>query len=815
MRLQSKVPMRPILFVVIILLLLTYFSSALAGNDEMADLADTFDQETDAAVQLPVDAETFKMEINEDGLYAVTGADLAAAGMNLASVNPDQIQMMHRGNAVAYQFVNVDGSPGFGSDDEVRFYGWEFDGSRYEDMYVSNNVFWLWGGGTSNRVQIENNEAGKGYEEITEFPESITKWPHNVFFPGFQVDWDKSPNDATPWHWATIRQPPGTPGQFVLEFDLPNPASGTGKSGTILVEVTSRFTNLSESPTSYQAKISLNQSSNGRTESWNNAANLNIVYEESMSQFLQPGANEYPTNKLNFELLTDSANVERPSTVYVTRATVDYPRELFAIGDPLIFGMTKAGNSEFHLAGFSDGATGKIVVWDISNKHRPVEIDMTANQRSASDSITAVIGRSHDANARFITTTTDNFLKPESITEYVPASLTPTNKAGTWVAVSHKTLLPADQNLAQYRAAKSKISTWVVDVEDITNRVGYKFNMPEMIRKYLTNGWKTWAEQPRYLTIFGDATYNPRQLECVVTGCDSRWDPDKPSLLPTDLLFVDRFNGLIPVDYTFGLLEGNDLRSEIAVGRVPAETLAEAQAVVQKLKRYESSFDSIQAWHKQMLFVADNADSGGSFCSESRQTAAYVPNSFKNTFLCLPETSDKAILEQATEDLREDLYDQINNKGMSFINYRGHGGIITWASPSIISVDDTSFWQNVGRPVILISADCLDGNFADVTRDGLGETFIKLGNESGSVAHWASSGLGYAFEHSVLHNAFYEGLFDLHLTAIGDAINYSKTVYLDEGNDPSEAYAFALLGDPAMTAYPVNESILLPVVIRP
>jgi len=38
---------------------------------------------------------------------------------------------------------------------------------------------------------------------------------------------------------------------------------------------------------------------------------------------------------------------------------------------------------------------------------------------------------------------------------------------------------------------------------------------------------------------------------------------------------------------------------------------------------------------------------------------------------------------------------------------------------------------------------------------------------------------------------------------------------LDEGNDVSEAYAFTLLGDPALLAYPVNESVNLPIVLRP
>ena len=174
MKKRTKVSLRPLLAIGIILLLLTVFGSAAAASDEAVDIADTADQETATAVQLPVGSETFKREVDQDGLYAVTGADLAAAGMNLAAVDPDQIQMMQNGNAVAYQFVNVDGKAGFGTTDEVRFFGWAFDGSRYEDMYISNNIFWLWAGGTANQVQTANNEAGKGYTNR----QSNLKW-HN------------------------------------------------------------------------------------------------------------------------------------------------------------------------------------------------------------------------------------------------------------------------------------------------------------------------------------------------------------------------------------------------------------------------------------------------------------------------------------------------------------------------------------------------------------------------------------------------------------------------------------------------------------
>ncbi|MFN2137647.1 MAG: C25 family peptidase propeptide domain-containing protein, partial [Candidatus Promineifilaceae bacterium] len=226
------------------------------------------------APALPIGEDTFKIAVTQDGIQEISGSALAAAGMNLAGVDPATIEMMHRGMPVAYQFLNNDGQPGFGATDAIRFFGWAFDGSRYEDMYVSDNIFWLWADGAAMPIATVANEAGSGYAKVTSFQESLTEWPHVYFFEGWSVDWDESPNEATPWHWNLIAPAAGAAQLRRLSLDLPNPATASAETATVVVEFTTRLNTLKQTSATYDVSVALNKS-DAVNATWEDSANVN------------------------------------------------------------------------------------------------------------------------------------------------------------------------------------------------------------------------------------------------------------------------------------------------------------------------------------------------------------------------------------------------------------------------------------------------------------------------------------------------------------------------------------------------------------
>jgi len=325
------------------------------------------------------------------------------------------------------------------------------------------------------------------------------------------------------------------------------------------------------------------------------------------------------------------------------------------------------------------------------------------------------------------------------------------------------------------------------------------------------------------VVLVGDGTVNPRRLGCAESCGGFGWDTNAPHFIMTGMPFIDRFQGLIPSDHIFVMLTGEDVLPDMAIGRLPAETLTHAKNMVSKIIAYESNpYETQRVGDAPFLFVADNTDEGGFFCAENNLVSQLIPATFTTEQLCLDDYPN-------VTDLRTDMFAKIAS-GVNVLNYRGHGGVWFWASETIMDTDDTQWWDNFGRPTIILSADCLDGNFAlpGNNNNSLSETFFRFDENNqgrGSAGMWSATGLGYTSEHTVLHEGFYEGLFTAYGRTMGNAINYSKIRYIQAGYHDSQVYSFTLQGDPAMILYwapeepapppPTDFMIYLPAILKP
>lgn len=745
---------------------------------------------TPPAVPLPIGVDTYKIAINQDGIYEVTYADLAAAGMAVNSVNPLTFQMMAGGNPVAYQFIG-DNDTTFEPGEKVRFYGWKFNGRRTEKQFIANNIVWLWAGGTPATIATASNTAGQGNPIATNYPASLTTEPENSFFATWTV-WDNFPNEPDAWYWDYISTS-GTPVNVNYTVNLPDP-DPSGTAVTTVAEFFSRITLTAQNP--HLVHTTFNNDPTMATGTWYGLRSVNI------------------TNTLPSTAILDGANtfhVEVASPVdqlYLNRITVDYLRQLKAVNNQLFFNPASPTATEFRIGRFSENNPANVLVWDVTNPQQPVQIQMNAGNISGSaGDYTYAVGRTPAANAQILATTASNILSPVAISQYIPPSIEPPNSRADWLAITHINFYSAALTLADHRANVSfgAFQTYVVDQADIINQYGFGLPLPAAIHDYLAHALQDWDIAPRYVLMMGDATQNPRNLACQET-C-STWDPNAPTYLITDLVFEDPFQGLIPSDFPFVLLSGDDLIPDMAIGRIAADTLAEANNAVDKIITYDQNqFEPANiAWQKNFLFVADDTDSGGDFCAENATTSANLPTDFHQDHLCLPTPPTTV----NTNALIYTMSQHINNEGISILNYRGHGGINRWAggsSGSILSTGAMGFWQNPEQPVVILSADCLDGHFAWPGLPALSEQILKL-QTTGSAAHWSSTGLGYTFQHTILHAGFYNGAFRKGLPAVGDAANYGKYLYLLSGNFESELYSFTLQGDPAMQLFRPKVSV--------
>jgi uncharacterized repeat protein (TIGR01451 family) len=742
------------------------------------------------APALPEGVQAYKIKIDQDGIYEITGQELANVGMDLSSVEPGTIEMMHRGQPVAYQFISSDPNT-LEPSDRIRFYGQAFAGPRLEQQFVKHNVYWLWAGGEATPVAVVDNEAGEDYPLVYSFPEEITRAPENVFWGTWTDKWDDFPNEPDAWYWEHVSQ-----GAQILTktyaITLPYPVTdAAGPEATVLVELMSREQSTAP-PTSfnYDVRVSLNNYPGYGQHTWERHRNVNITGTVA-ANYLTEGLNDVVV-----VYATDWTVHPHNPRYYFNRITVNYERQLTAVADQLQFTGGASGPQEFQVSNFSQAASDQVVVWNVTEPNLPSQIQLTNDDIIGSNPYTYKIGHDGPGNRRFIATTTGNLLSVAGLSAYTVEPITPAAGAD-WIAITYADFRPAAEQLAAHRADEQfgGLATHVVDIEDVINQYGHGLPLPEAIQNYLTSGLLNWEIAPSYVLLVGQGHQNPRNL--ANPSASNPWDKNLPNYVLTDLVFKDRFQGLIPSDHTFAALIGDDLLPDLAVGRIATASLTDTYNLVNKIIQYDLNQLAPQPWHQHYLFVADTADQGGNFCALNETTGSYLPGSLAQTHLCRPTNSPGD-----TEQIRADMSGAIHDPdlGVTLLNYRGHGAVDRWAQPPILDTSMTDFWQNDDKPLIILSADCLDGNFGWPGWTALSQTFLHL-PDVGTAAHWSSTGLGYTDEHSVLLRGLYEGAFDQGLTALGDAINQAKIYYMARGHHLSEVYSFVLQGDPAMQLY--------------
>ena len=739
-------------------------------------------------IPLPVGRDAYKIEVNQDGIYELDWVSLAVAGMNVTAVNPNTFQMMYRGQPVAYQWIG-DSDNSFEDGEAIRFYGWRFDGSRAEKQFVpeAHNYFWLWAGGTPLRIANTTNPTS--HPLAPSFPESITREDERLFTLTRTNQWDQFPNEADAWYWAGMNKPVGgTPLIFPYQVTLLNPATAGGSSATVTAELFPRQSNT----WNHNVSVYVDPTYTG-TLNWIGRQSVNISTTTPINTLTNG------TNTVN--LVLNTSDNTGTATYYLNRITVDYQRLFLASSNQLVFG-DNSGPHRYEVSGYSVTDPNNVLVWDITDQLQPAAIPMTAGNISGS---TYIFG-SNRANGRFIATNTVAVRSPLTIARYDVPDIDPAGGGADWIAITNSAFLAQANQLATHRAnpAFGSLQTHVVTIDDIIAQYGYGFPLPGAMRSYFNHAVNNWSTPPTYALLIGDANLNPRGLPCLETGFSSdcaSWDTNEPTYLLTDLIFKDRYAGLIPSDYTLALLDG-DLLPELAVGRLAVQTPTLAANIVEKIIDYEQKHLAPEAWQANILFVADEFDpDAGDFCHENTLSSPYIPDSFNEIHKCLPVDTTPQIMEAFRAELRQIAV--VPGGGVTFFNYRGHGSVQDWADATtvpLLSVDFTWWWYpTVGEPnpLIILSMDCLDGNFAFPGTPALSETFHELAG-AGTVAHWSSVGLGLTVEHTALQKAFYDGLFAHNMTAIGDATVYAKMIYNQEGWDESELYAFTLQGDPAM-----------------
>jgi hypothetical protein len=364
-----------------------------------------------------------------------------------------------------------------------------------------------------------------------------------------------------------------------------------------------------------------------------------------------------------------------------------------------------------------------------------------------------------------------------------------------WLALAPPELLPAAAKLVAHRRAHG-LTAAAQDLTAVYAAFGDGLPVPEAIRAYLA----ALRPPPPYVVLFGDGSADPR-------GYLARpGHPATPNLLPPYLAVVDPWAGETASDHRYSLLRGADLIPDTLIGRLPAADLAQAEAMVAKIIRYET-VPAVGPAARQTLIASDDADRSGSYPADAAAIAAALPPQFAQTSARLGIDGDRDALAAVIASAWR--------AGTALQVYVGHASVHQWALENLFHRDQIAALPPTHHPPIVFEASCFTGAFHSPAYTVLDETLLARA-AGGAVAGWGPSGLGLGRGHIDLGQGFLRAL-----TAgatLGEATRQGKLDLL--AHNPAYAdlvETFTLFGDPALRlAVPVDlpQRAVLPLLAR-
>ena len=227
---------------------------------------------------------------------------------------------------------------------------------------------------------------------------------------------------------------------------------------------------------------------------------------------------------------------------------------------------------------------------------------------------------------------------------------------------------------------------------------------------------------------------------------------------------------------------------DLAIGRLPATTLDQAQAMVAKVLDWEAQGHNLDG---PAALVADNPDLAGDFEADARD--------IESAFLGGRDTTEVFLAQLPNRDMARarilDAFDQ----GLSLISYVGHGGGAVWAGENILNSSDPSALLAQPRQPLHAHHELpqrlLHRALLRVPRRGIPQGAGQGHDRLLLTQRPEPRRTGPSLHRAVMRRSPADSS-----PRIGDAILAAQKTYAQSGAFPELLSLYHLFGDPAMKA---------------
>lgn len=361
------------------------------------------------------------------------------------------------------------------------------------------------------------------------------------------------------------------------------------------------------------------------------------------------------------------------------------------------------------------------------------------------------------------------------------------------------------QRLAAFHEKHDTLRVNIVPADELYNEFSSGTPDANAYRRYLKMLYDRaghGGRAPRYLLLFGDCVWDNRLRTA-----------DCSSLNADDLLLCyeseNSFNTVecYVDDGFYGLLddgEGTNPQSadmlDLAVGRFPVRTEAEARVLVDKTIGYVSNKNA-GAWQNVLMFMGDDGNNNMHMNDANKAAddiAARYPGYQIKKVMWDAYTQEMSSTGRSYPEVSSIVKQQQRN-GALIMDYAGHGRPDQISHESVLKLTDFKGFTNKNLP-LWITASCDIMPF-DGIEENIGEAAM-LNQAGGAVAFFGTTRTVWANYNKVINMAFLRlvlGQDGGKPMTMGEAQRQAKNLMITAGQDlTTNKLQYSLLGDPAI-----------------
>lgn len=457
-----------------------------------------------------------------------------------------------------------------------------------------------------------------------------------------------------------------------------------------------------------------------------------------------------------------------------------------------------AGN----IAGYQLGnATGATQVWDVTDPLNPVRMNgsLSGNIYQFTQSASSL----HE----FAALNNDQLPAPEYTGTVANQDIHGSGQVD-YIIVTHPDFLSQAERLAEFHRQRSNMRVLVATTPQVYNEFSSGRQdisaIRNMARMFYDRAGNDSTEMPKYLLLFGDASYDYKNRVPNNTNYVPTFESAESTFLINSFCNDDFFAFLDDNENVENTSIANTL--DLGVGRLPVKNLDEARAVVDKIFVYKSP-DALGPWRISTTIVTDNEDEAGPHMEDGEvmdSTIVRNSNIYNATKIyedAIPMVSSPG--GTRAPDANKSINDQMI-RGTFLINYNGHGNTDVLSHERIVTQDDYTKWKNIKAMPFMVTATCDFGRFDHPEYVSAGERVVLKG-DGGVITALTTTQLVYQSANRIINKDFLNAQFQ-HINGrwntFGDAFRIGKNLtYGKSGTSSSDIInfrKFALLGDPAL-----------------